>query len=256
MTKRFRGSVVCFDISSVRVWCSPSSLLFGSPHTSHTDSRVFFFFFFFFSSSLFLSLPTHSPHINKPHVDPHGVTAVVWLHHDHLLATACAFDGIINTWDCRKLTAEPVHRFQPSGSERRRGISSMAVDSTHTVLAACSLDDCVYVYDTLRSTSAPVLVGSGYSNESFYVKCAFSPHDDLLLAGASDGVAAMWQVDRRHWDVDVTTPTSSHSSSQRAPAFVLAGHAGEVSGVTWQRDAQAVATCSDDCTVRVWHRQY
>jgi WD40 repeat protein len=54
------------------------------------------------------------------------------------------------------------------------------------------------------------------------------------------------------WDV---ADQLFETPSLRAPAHVLVGHQGEVSGVSWHRSGTFAVTCGDDCTVRMWAYQ-
>ncbi len=125
----------------------------------------------------------------------HGITTVAFLHHDHLLASACAFDSVVKVWDVRKLTPTPLVALSPTLEHTRsRGVATMTLDSTRTILAASSLDHRVYVYDTTRASPLPVQVLGGHHNTSFYIKSAFSADDRYLLTGGSDWRGYMWQV--------------------------------------------------------------
>jgi len=82
----------------------------------------------------------------------------------------------------------------------------------------------------------PICAFSGHLNSTFYVKTALSPDDMYLLSGSGDNDAYIWKV-----------------SDPAVPPFLLKGHTGEVTSVTWcPSDQGKVVTCSDDNNFRIW----
>ena len=72
--------------------------------------------------------------------------------------------------------------------------------------------------------------------DTFYVKATFSPDATKRPSGSSDFRLYVWELGR----VDPMP-------------LCVRGHRSEVSGVAWSaNDWCEIATCSDDCTVRVW----
>ena len=170
----------------------------------------------------------------------HSVTTVLFLKVDNILASSGA-DGLVKFWDIRKL-GRPSHLItlpEPPGLSRNYGIPSIAQDDSGSKLAVTSYNDTIYLYDCMRPECEPVQMFKGHDVSSFYIKLTFSPDGSHILSGSSDSNAYIWQVDR---------PEDG--------AYVIKGHEGEVSGVSWcQTDFNKIATCSDDSTFRVWNIQ-
>ncbi|GAQ82389.1 hypothetical protein KFL_001100030 [Klebsormidium nitens] len=171
-----------------------------------------------------------------------GVTSVLYLKDGTIIASSGHADGVIKYWDTRKLHAPLVQTPQltsaesPEAPARIHGIVCLAQDSTGGRLIASSRNNHIYMYDALNPERGPFHSFTGHQSQSFYTKATFSPDDSHILSGSTDNHVYIWEADR----------------PQSGP-FVLEGHVGEVTGVDWcKTDVTKVATCSDDCTVRVW----
>ncbi|GBG79386.1 hypothetical protein CBR_g29535 [Chara braunii] len=171
-----------------------------------------------------------------------SVTAVLYLYDENLLATAGASDGVVKFWDVRN-TKHPVmqtpHSEGSSYNGRVHGIASLAQDHTGGRIIASCHNSNIYLYSVIHADKGPVKCYNGHVVSTFYVKATFSPDGTHILSGSSDKNAYVWQVDR----------------PEDGP-YVLEGHEGEVTGVDWcPTDFCKIATCADDCTVRVWSIQ-
>src|SRR5690606_34901624 len=71
--------------------------------------------------------------------------------------------------------------------------------------------------------------------ESSVTVLAFSPDDQMLVAGHTDGTVQLW-----------------NTAQPGADPTVLRGHAGGVRAVAFSADGEMLATGSDDRTVRLW----
>ncbi|XP_066281431.1 denticleless protein homolog isoform X1 [Branchiostoma lanceolatum] len=174
-----------------------------------------------------------------------SVTCVVY-QDENTVVSAGSVDGTIKLWDMRKnytayqCTPIPKHSFQyPGTSVRRRGFSSLVVDSTGTRLFASCTDSTIYMYNCHSMGTQPVSTFTGHSCSSFYVRCALSPCEEYLISGSSDNSAYIWKV-----------------NNPEACPWKLTGHSGEVTAVSWcQEDFTKLITCSDDNTMRVWRHE-
>ena len=176
----------------------------------------------------------------SPSVVRNGVTSVLFLRSDHILASAGAGDGLVKFWDTRNMEAPCSLASLPQGEDsasRSYGVTSIAEDANGSKLAVSAYNHKVYLYDSLRPELGPMQTFAGHQNASFYIKVAFSPDGTHVLSGSSDNKGYIWQVDR---------PEDG--------AYVVEGHEGEVSGVAWcPHDFCKIATCSDDATFRIWN---
>ncbi|XP_078675321.1 denticleless protein homolog [Branchiostoma floridae x Branchiostoma belcheri] len=174
-----------------------------------------------------------------------SVTCVVY-QDENTIVSAGSVDGTIKLWDMRKnytayqCTPIPKHSFQYPGTRvRRRGFSSLVMDSAGTRLFASCTDSTVYMYNCHSMETQPVTTFTGHTCSSFYVRCALSPCEEYLISGSSDNSAYIWKV-----------------NDPEACPWKLTGHSGEVTAVAWcQDDFTKLITCSDDNTMRVWRHQ-
>ncbi|KAJ8045958.1 Denticleless protein-like [Holothuria leucospilota] len=176
-----------------------------------------------------------------------SVTAVLFQSDSMLLSSGSA-DGVVKMWDMRalpkkskKITPDPYQRYNYGGnSQGKHGFSSLTIDSSHSRFYANCTDGTIYAYDCVGLPSSdPAAIYSGHINSTFYVKSTLSTDDTYLLSGSSDSNAYIWKVDE---------PDS--------PPIILSGHSGEVTAVAWSPlDKMRIATCADDCTMRIWRRK-
>jgi denticleless len=178
------------------------------------------------------------------------------------LVSSASADGILKFWDLRCLTSGKKSRaakpkpppvlfsspIDPTSLQGRRprGILSLAAGRGPTAgyIFGLGADSQIHCYtlpsltpDTSRRYTHPNLVSSG----SFYVSISVSPCGRWLASGANskDGKAFIFDV--------ATRPSEINHASR---GVQLNGQVGEVGAVDWAEDA--LATCADDGTVRVW----
>ncbi|CAG8487575.1 10784_t:CDS:10 [Ambispora gerdemannii] len=175
---------------------------------------------------------------------PTSVTGVQFLkHNENLLASSGAADGIIKYWDMRYhgLAKFPVQTSTDcSPAKRPHGISCLTLDHSGRRLYANSTDNYIYVYNT-ADLGIPItrFHHPTYRCSSFYIRMGLSPDDRYLMSGSSDRGIHIWETD-----------------APERPPIILQGHEHEVTSVAWCRsDFDIIASCSDDLTLRVWHRR-
>lgn len=192
----------------------------------------------------------------------YAVTSVLFVPHSPVLVSSGCTDGLIKYWDLRNLVAPTATIAPPTvtatatiaappssygGRElcavpcsrsrgRAHGITHLALaPQGDQLLASCS-DNQHYLYRLLSPEQGPVAAFSGHTVAgSKSIRATFSPDGAYILSGSKDGGAYVWQVAR----------------PDKRPV-VLQGHDAEVTAVAWGQRYDQVATCSDDCTVRVW----
>ncbi|KAG6841322.1 hypothetical protein C0991_012321 [Blastosporella zonata] len=180
------------------------------------------------------------------------------------LVSSGSFDGIIKYWDLRLPTqakrsvkSKPPTNLDSSsvdptalhGSRRSRGIVKLTAGTGPTagLVFGLGADSRIHVYD-LPSLNP---LTAGYSHEkmqtnSFYVGLALSPCGRWLAAGGgvsgsdTQGSAFLFNVGN----------AAHPGSAVNKDGIQLKCQQGEVGAVDWAEDA--LASCADDGTVRMW----
>ncbi|RIB22325.1 WD40-repeat-containing domain protein [Gigaspora rosea] len=179
------------------------------------------------------------PHRSKP---TSSVTGAQFLkHQQHLLASSGAIDGIIKFWDLRNHSntkaSLPVQiSINGATAKRPHGISTLILDNSGTRLYANSTDNYIYQYDPIN-LGAPLtrFTSPTFRCSSFYIRMAISPDDRYIVSGSSDKCIYMWETD---------FPDEN--------PIVLKAHENEVTSLSWSRDLELFASCSDDTSLRLW----
>lgn len=172
-----------------------------------------------------------------------SVTSAIFLGSKTVISSG-ACDGTLKLWDLRKTYTSqkgdpiPLHAISfPGGSSRVHGYSCLVTNTTMSRLYAVCTNDIVYEYSTTNNPTKPMAEYHGHVVSSFYVKAAISPDDRYLLCGSSDGNAYIWRTD------------------QSALPWLLKGHGGEVTSVTWSpNQGDKIVTCSDDNSFKIWRQ--
>ncbi|CAD5123159.1 DgyrCDS11529 [Dimorphilus gyrociliatus] len=173
-----------------------------------------------------------------------AITSVLFLNENQILSSGSS-DGEVRLWDMRKsfckdnkdIMAKPVHVFPYPAlkGRRKRGYSTMVLDSSHSRLFACCMDGVIYCFSCSNLKTKPIAAYAGHETNTHYIKIALSPEDLFLISGSSSKEAFIWEVDKPN----------------KAP-YVLKGHEEEVTCVQWCEDFRTIVTCSDDDTIRFW----
>ncbi|KAJ3230939.1 hypothetical protein HDU81_004128 [Chytriomyces hyalinus] len=206
-----------------------------------------------------------------------SVTAVTYLpNNSNHMASAGASDGSINAnflrlvkfWDIRKppssssnqpptpaqvSTPPPQTHLSSSNAnhpskKRVYGLCTLTLDPFGAYLFSACKDNSVHAYSTtLLSEPVHVYTSKTLAVSNFYVKTSVSPgpRGGALACASQDGVH-VWGLDR----------IDDHEVSPR-PLVVLRGDERGLTSVDWcKTDFEQLATCSDDCVVRVWNVRY
>ncbi|KAG0168876.1 hypothetical protein DFQ30_004214 [Apophysomyces sp. BC1015] len=169
-----------------------------------------------------------------------SVTCALFLKHEEEKVVSCNSNGTVKLWDCRAgRDATPISTTVYEGpSGRPRGISDLKLDSSGTRLFSLCMDHSVYMHYLVDlSRPARRYTDPAYNSNSFFIKLALSPDDRFILAGSNSQSVFAWEVDR-----------------PQSKAVQLKGHQCEVTSVAWSHTSiNEFASCSDDCTVRIWN---
>ncbi|KAI8840480.1 WD40-repeat-containing domain protein [Chytriomyces cf. hyalinus JEL632] len=197
-----------------------------------------------------------------------SVTAVTYLpNNSNLMASAGASDGLVKFWDIRKPPSTsssqlptPAQVSTPppqthlssnanhSSKKRVYGLCTLTLDPSGAHLFSACKDNSVHVYSTtLLSEPVHIYTSKTLAVSNFYVKTSVSPgpRGGALACASQDGVH-VWGLDR----------IDDHDVSPN-PLVVLRGDERGLTSVDWcKTDFEQLATCSDDCVVRVWNVRY
>ncbi|CAG8539671.1 17150_t:CDS:10 [Dentiscutata erythropus] len=153
-------------------------------------------------------------------------------------------DGNIFIWDTRTVGMQtpegaslPVQiSINGATAKRPHGISTLILDNSGTRLYANSTDNYIYQYDSIN-LGAPLarFTSPTYRCSSFYIRMAISPDDRYIISGSSDKCIYMWETD---------FPDEN--------PIILKAHENEVTSLSWSRDLELFASCSDDTSLRLW----
>ncbi|MET9633690.1 helix-turn-helix domain-containing protein [Lentzea sp. NPDC006480] len=188
-----------------------------------------------------------------------NVTNVAFSSDGAMLATA-GWDRTARLWDTT--TGQPVAVISHSDQ-----VNAVAFSSDDKILATAG-DKIVRLWD-LTNPREPRGI-AGFQNSGKIISLAFSPKDPLLVAGAWDGTARLWNLDGTHRDLPGKGPvnavavspdgrriaTSNDRTIQVWPTDggeprLLNGHTDVVRGLAFSPDGRLAST-SVDRTVRVW----
>ncbi|PVU88663.1 hypothetical protein BB561_005750 [Smittium simulii] len=217
--------------------------------------------------------------LNKNTVRP-TITSLQYLLNGYTICSASSQDGSISFWDTRTFTG-----FKTSSSsnanrsligqtcnpfKKSRGISSLALSPDGTMLYSSSIDNTIYIYDTLIPAS-PIatlkskgLVSRGFNNE-------IDVNSDWLASGSSNGTIHLFDLKKIEkklisqakyklsLDDNACMPCIEVCDSD----ILLKGHTDDTSSVQWcpwgEFDEMGVnilhsqlMSCSDDYSVRFW----
>ncbi|EAU84535.2 cell division cycle protein cdt2 [Coprinopsis cinerea okayama7 len=192
-----------------------------------------------------------------------GITSILYPEgHTYGIVSSATSDGVLKYWDLRFLTDRtpskrgrgkgrgkpkaPAELFSTEldpttlhGSRRPRGILSITTGRGPTagLVFALGADSRIHTYSL--PTLQPYTNASRLHNNSssFYVTLSVSPCGRWLASGGADGKASLFDVANSPFGVP-------------APAVELKAQEGEVGAVDWSHDA--LATCADEGTVRIW----
>lgn len=157
----------------------------------------------------------HSAGVNAAYLTPSGSRAVT-VSGDH---TARVWD--VSTAECK---------FVLTGHDD--SISMGCLDGAGRRLLTVAFDKTARVWDIRTGRSLAVL-----QHQQQLVRGCMAPHGQTVVTVTADHVTHLWDV----------------CSGQVLHAFE--GHKEEVTHVTFSRDSLSVATCSTDCTARLWSVQ-
>lgn len=151
------------------------------------------------------------------------VTTLEWSPDGSLLATG-SYDGVARVWARNGQLIHTLHGhggpiFSLKWNKRGNYLLSGSYDKTTMVWDVS--ESTGYVRQTFRDHEAPALDVDWRDNETF-ASCSTDKTVHICRVGAN------------------------------APIKIYAGHADEVNAVKWDPSGRYLASCSDDCTAKIW----
>jgi len=170
------------------------------------------------------------------------VRAVAWSPSGETLATA-SFDSNIGIWE-RAAEGDEEEGQGPQGEwecvstleGHETECKSVAYSSTGTLLASCSRDKTVWIWEVQPDSEFECLGVLMHHTQD--IKCvAWHPKEEMLASASYDDTINLYLDDPDDdWYV----------------AAALKGHTSTVWYVAWSPCGEYLASCSDDLTVRIW----
>ncbi|KAF9008739.1 WD40-repeat-containing domain protein [Cyathus striatus] len=195
---------------------------------------------------------------------PKSVTSLLYPESDiYGLVSSGSADGVLRYWDLRTppstrktKTAKPrapsclystaVDPTVLHGSKRSRGLISVAVGTGPTagLIFALGVDSRIHTFTLPSLDALPIgYTHPGMQTNSFYVGLAVSPCGRWLGSGGTGTKGSNFLF-------DISNAASPQLWGQEQEGIELRGQRGEVGALDWAENA--LATCADDGTVRVW----
>ena len=166
-------------------------------------------------------------------VHPRTVRRVEWRGDGDLLAAA-SFDGKVSLWKVCQVgpvvTMEVLHVLE--GHEHE--VKSVAFSPDGELLATCSRDKSIFIFDVKTGETVSVL--QGHTQD---VKCIkFSKDGERLISSSYDDTVKIWAADP---DGDDWSCSST-----------LRGHQGTVWSCAFDTSSTRIISSSADCTLKLW----
>lgn len=155
------------------------------------------------------------------------VTTLEWSSDGKLLATG-SYDGIARVWD---QTGTLIHTLRG----HKGPIFSLKWNHSGTYLLSGSYDKTMIVWNANKAET----------DEDGYIVRRFADHIDPVLD-------VDWKDDNMFASCSADKTVHIYSVSTEQPVRVYKGHEDEVNSVKWSPSGKYLASCSDDCTAKVW----
>lgn len=144
---------------------------------------------------------------------------------------SASFDATINIWDCKTKDIECIATLEGHENE----VKCVTWSSSGSLLATCSRDKSVWVWEVGEDEEFECLSVMP-SHTQDVKKVIFHPNAELLASASYDNSIKLYKEDSDDWAVSCTL--NGHESTVWSLSFDASGH--------------RLASCSDDCTVKIW----
>ena len=141
-------------------------------------------------------------------------------------------DKTVKIWSARG--EDDILECQATFRGHTRAVCGVAWNATDSILASCSLDTSVRLWNSDTGAELPALCGHGKAVSSL----AFKPNDpEILVTGSWDRTLKCWNV-----------------STGECLCTLMTKHTDWIMTVAWSWDGTKLASGSRDKTVKVWSR--
>jgi transducin (beta)-like 1 len=161
------------------------------------------------------------------------VTTLEWSSSGQLLATG-SYDGIARVWDRDGALIQTLRGHQGP-------IFSLKWNRRGNFLLSASYDKTIIVWNVSAITSGDVVD----SNAKGYIEHQYRHHE----APALD---VDWKDDTTFASCSTDKTVHIYKVNIDTPIKIYRGHKDEVNAVKWDPSGKYLASCSDDCTAKVW----
>jgi WD40 repeat protein len=165
-------------------------------------------------------------------VHSRSLRRVTWRGDGQLLAVAC-FDAKVSLWTYGKhleMTTILV------GHESE--VKSVAFSPDGDLLASCSRDKSIFLFDVSGDLSSTDCVGVLQGHNQDVKNIVFSPDGEFLASSSYDDSVKIWkqEVDEDDWHIEAT----------------LKGHSSTVLAAAVDAESNHLVTVSADATIKIW----
>ncbi|KAN0027026.1 hypothetical protein ACTFIU_009706 [Dictyostelium citrinum] len=171
------------------------------------------------TGQLIKSFSGHSGSISKVIFNPHGN-----------LIISGSKDSTIKFWDivsgvCIKTLSSHLGE-----------VTSISTNSSGSYLLSASKDNSNRLWDIRNAR--PIKRFKGHQNTSKnFIRSSFGPNESLVVGGSEDGYTYIWDIETCNILQKLGTPSNNMPM---------------VYSATWCQEQSLLATCSQDCSVKLW----
>ncbi len=125
--------------------------------------------------------------------------------------------------------------YQNTFRQHKDGVRGIDINNTGQLLASCSDDGNIYLWEINNPDRNPAKINTGASGKNYFRCIEFGPHDQFLVAGSADGKLFIWEKPLLNTKPDI-----------------IKGHQSIVYNIAVNNNSKHMATASADGTIKLW----